>query len=101
MIGSLSEWSIIASEGSGRSAPMRILPGSGINSTTIAAVTDALLPKGIVEFHMSGGRWIESEATYRRPGMGMGVGGAGEWCVWKTDREEVEKVKRYLQKLEI
>ncbi|KAF9245827.1 copper homeostasis protein CutC [Melanogaster broomeanus] len=66
-------------------APIDILPGSGINISTIPVLCSALLPHGLKEIHLSGGKWVEGHSAYRREGMGMGVGGAGEWGVWRTD----------------
>jgi copper homeostasis protein len=80
--------------------PIAILPGSGINSITVRGVLDALLPKGLQQVHMSGGRWYHGPMLYRREGMGMGVGGDGEWGVWRTDVEEVRRVRRLLDSYE-
>ncbi|KAI0050577.1 hypothetical protein FA95DRAFT_568348 [Auriscalpium vulgare] len=75
-----------------------ILPGSGISPKTIRTVLDALLPFGLSEVHMSGGRWRSGEMTYRPEGMGMGVGGAGEWGVWETDEAAVREVRLAVDK---
>lgn len=80
-------------EAHGRS-PITIMPGSGINLSTLSAVLDALLPLGLEEIHMSAGRWMDNVETFRREGMGMGVGGQGEWGVWRTDESVVREVKR-------
>jgi len=72
---------------------IEILPGSGINSSTVGALCQALLPHGLREVHMSGGHWIDGASIWRRDGMGMGVGGAGEWGIWRTSASAVRAVK--------
>lgn len=71
-----------------------ILVGSGINPATVRPVLDALLPHGLREIHLSGGSWVPGEMQYRPPGMGMGVGGDGEWGIWRTSEERVREVRR-------
>ena len=68
-----------------------ILPGSGVSPSTIRTALRRLLPLGLRQIHMSGGRWIPGEACYRKDGMGMGVG-EGEWAVWRTSEERVREV---------
>jgi len=65
------------------------MPGSGINGKTV----DSLVPLRLSEIHLSGGDWIEGEMIFRREGMGMGVGGKGEWGVFVTNEEKVKEVK--------
>lgn len=31
--------------------------------------------------------------VFRKEGMGMGVGGAGEWSIWRSNAEVVRAVK--------
>jgi copper homeostasis protein len=72
---------------------VEILPGSGINSSTIGALCQALLPHGLREVHMSGGYWTDGASIWRRDGMGMGVGGAGEWGIWRTSTSAIRAVR--------
>ncbi|KAG6814145.1 hypothetical protein H0H92_002140 [Tricholoma furcatifolium] len=72
---------------------LTILPGSGINPTSIDSVLDRLLPLGLQEIHMSGSRWVEGDMSFRREGMGMGIGDEGEWGVWVVDGEKVSEVR--------
>jgi copper homeostasis protein len=72
---------------------IEILPGSGINSSTVSALCQALLPHGLREVHMSGGHWIDGASIWRRNGMGMGIGGAGEWGIWRTSGSAIRAVK--------
>lgn len=30
---------------------------------------------------------------FRRPGLGMGVGGDGEWGIWRTSEEHIREVR--------
>jgi len=68
-----------------------ILPGSGISPYTVRSVLLELLPLGLSQIHMSGGRWIPGESQHRKDGMGMGVG-ESEWAVWRTHEENVREV---------
>ncbi|KAI0720042.1 copper homeostasis CutC domain-containing protein [Cerioporus squamosus] len=72
----------------------KILVGSGINAHTIAPLLRELLPCGLREVHLSGGGWVPSEMEFRREGFGMGVGGDGEWGIWRTDEEKIREVTR-------
>jgi copper homeostasis protein len=72
---------------------LTIMPGSGINSTTLPSLLEALLPLGLREIHLSGGKMVPSGMSFRREGMGMGADGNGEWAVWCTQENEVLKVK--------
>jgi copper homeostasis protein len=72
---------------------IEILPGSGINSSTIGALCQVLLPYGLREVHMSGGCWTDGASIWRRDGMGMGIGGAGEWGIWRTSASAIRAVK--------
>ncbi|KAG6817939.1 hypothetical protein H0H87_012407 [Tephrocybe sp. NHM501043] len=72
---------------------LTIIPGSGINPITVAPILDTLLPFGLQEIHLSGSRWIQGDMKFKREGMGMGVGGDGEWGVWIVDGEKVSEVR--------
>ncbi|KAI0275181.1 copper homeostasis CutC domain-containing protein [Gloeopeniophorella convolvens] len=71
-----------------------ILPGSCINPATIRDILDRLLPCGLKEVHMSGGRWVEGGSSHRPQGMGMGACAEGEWGVWLTNEDAVRGVRR-------
>ena len=73
---------------------VNILPGSGINADTVSTLLDGLLPYGLREIHLSAGAWLPGEATFRREGMGMGVGGDGEWGIWRASEDVVRAVRR-------
>jgi copper homeostasis protein len=71
-----------------------ILPGAGINHGTISHVMDHLLPHGLKEVHLSGGRWVDGGMVHRPEGMGMGASGEGQWGVWQTDGNAIRDVRR-------
>ncbi|KAI0033959.1 copper homeostasis CutC domain-containing protein [Vararia minispora EC-137] len=73
-----------------------ILPGSGINADTIDAVLSALLPFGLREVHLSGGRWMPGRTAHRIEGMGMGAGDGHDWDVWRTTAGTVRAIRRAL-----
>jgi copper homeostasis protein len=70
-----------------------ILPGAGINPGTIRHVLDNLLPHGLKEVHLSGGKWAEGRMIHRPVGMGMGASEENEWKIWLTDRETIREVR--------
>lgn len=70
-----------------------ILPGAGINPQTIRYVLDHLLPYGLKEIHLSGGRWIDGRMIHRPVGMGMGINPEKEWDIWSTDGEMIREVR--------
>lgn len=79
-------------------AKLEILPGSGINLRTVQSVLDTLLPHGLTAIHLSGGGWVPSSMELRKEGMGMGVGGAGEWGIWRTDADTVKGVREIVDR---
>jgi len=74
--------------------PLGILPGSGINPSTVPQLLYDLLLLGLREVHLSGGSWVEGGTEFRRDGMGMGVSGSGEWGIWRTNEESVRQVRK-------
>jgi len=79
----------LAQAASAISPSVTIIPGSGINPGTAAALIEAVWPVGVHEIHMSGGEWFEGGMHWRPEGMGMGVGGKSEWGIWKTSENKV------------
>ncbi|VDC05783.1 unnamed protein product [Peniophora sp. CBMAI 1063] len=78
--------------GSRKTGPT-ILPGAGINAKTIASVLARLLPHGLTELHLSGGRWKEGGMSHRHDGLGMGAGGGHDWDVWHTEEAVIRAVR--------
>jgi len=72
-----------------------ILPGSGINPMTVDTVLITLLPYGLQEIHMSGGKWEDGSMSHRPEGMGMGVESPWEsqWGVWRSQECNVREVR--------
>lgn len=70
-----------------------ILPGAGINPGTIRHVLDNLLPYGLKEVHLSGGKWVDGRMVHRPVGMGMGASEETEWAVWLTDGDKIREVR--------
>jgi copper homeostasis protein len=71
---------------------LAILPGSGINPETVGLMLDTLLPHGLQEIHLSGGSWVEGGMSYKREGMGMGIG-EGEWGIWRSHEQQIREVR--------
>ncbi|KAK7695076.1 hypothetical protein QCA50_002266 [Cerrena zonata] len=84
----------------GRDIPLAILPGSGINPTTVGPLVQELLSYGLEEIHLSAGGWVPSIMEYKPEGMGMGVGGEGEWGIWRTNEETVKEVRLIVDKIQ-
>ncbi|KAL4253619.1 Copper homeostasis protein cutC [Abortiporus biennis] len=76
--------------------PLTILPGSGINPNTIRDILKVLLPVGLKEIHMSGGRWDESEAKEEFRNNDIDMGG---WKVWRTDEGSVRRVREIVDQV--
>lgn len=72
---------------------LAIMPGSGINGSTLPNLLRTLLPLNLREIHLSGGRWFPSEMAFERSGMGLGAGKEGEMGVWRTEEQEVRLVR--------
>ncbi|KZV71013.1 hypothetical protein PENSPDRAFT_426348 [Peniophora sp. CONT] len=70
-----------------------ILPGAGINAKTISSVLTDLLPHGLTEVHLSGGKWRKGIMAHRHDGLGMGAGGGHDWDVWRTEEAAVRAVR--------
>lgn len=72
---------------------LTIMPGSGINGKTLPPLLDTLLPLGLREIHLSGGKWGMGHMTFRRHDMGMSIDRDSEWGVWRTQEEQVRKIR--------
>ena len=72
---------------------LTIMPGSGVNNRTLSSILRPLLPLGLREIHLSGGKWTPGGMEFQRNGMGMSAGDNEEWGVWRTQESEVRKVR--------
>jgi copper homeostasis protein len=70
-----------------------ILPGAGINPGTVHHVLENLLPYGLKEIHLSGGKWVEGQMAHRPVGMDMSASEENEWKVWLTDGDTIREVR--------
>ncbi|KAI0652510.1 copper homeostasis CutC domain-containing protein [Trametes meyenii] len=75
-----------------------VLVGSGVNAHTVGPLLTELLPCGLREVHLSAGGWVPSKMEFRRDDMGMGVGGEGEWGIWRTGEDKVRAVRELVDK---
>ncbi|PVG00933.1 hypothetical protein CPB86DRAFT_805581 [Serendipita vermifera] len=76
-----------------------VMPGSGINSTSIGIIATELLPFGLSEVHMSGGEWVEGTAKWKKTGMGMGVTEGKAWNIWKSSFDKISAVRQALDSI--
>ncbi|KAF5323378.1 hypothetical protein D9611_005591 [Ephemerocybe angulata] len=72
---------------------LTIMPGGGVNRNSITTIVQQLLPRGLREIHLSGGRWNSSAMQFKREGMGFGASVEREWAVWATSKKEVYRVR--------
>ena len=80
------------------SRALAILPGSGINETTAQSLLDATLPHCMDQLHLSAGEWVQGHMQLRKEGMGMGVGGSGDWGIWRTNATTVRAVRKIVDR---
>ncbi|KJA28512.1 hypothetical protein HYPSUDRAFT_33935 [Hypholoma sublateritium FD-334 SS-4] len=78
---------------------LTIMPGSGINGQTLPPLLEALLPVGLREIHLSGGKWVIDDIAFKRDDMGMGIDRDTEWGVWRTQEEQVRQVRELCDSL--
>ena len=69
------------------------MPGSGVSEQTVRQIVEILVPLGMREIHLSGGKWEDGLASFKKEGMGMGAGGQNDWSVWHTQEEAVRRVR--------
>ena len=73
-----------------------ILVGSGVNSAQIAELAAVTKTKS---FHLSGKVNVESAMTYRKEDVSMGLPLMSEYTIFRTDADEIAKVRDILQRL--
>jgi len=74
-----------------------IMPGSGVNETTIAEIAET----GAREFHIAPKRSVKSEMIFRNLSVNMGTPDQPEYETLITDRYRVKKVVDYLNAVKI
>ncbi|KLO06779.1 hypothetical protein SCHPADRAFT_1002124 [Schizopora paradoxa] len=72
---------------------MQLMPGSGLNASTLPDILRVLLPLGVRDVHLSGGAWRSGRAQFQKENMGMGAGGKHDWDVWTTAEEKVHAAR--------
>lgn len=72
---------------------VEIMAGAGINASVIQIFLDKT---EITSFHMSGKEAVESNMTYRKDGVPMGLPGFSEFEIWRTSEDEVRKAVNVL-----
>lgn len=73
-----------------------IMAGSGVLAENIKEIHKET---GITSFHMSGKKTFDSEMKYRKEGVSMGIPGFSEYHIIRTDKEEIVKAKKVIDKL--
>ncbi len=70
-----------------------IMAGSGMNSNIIK---EFLLKTKIKAFHMSAKQVLNSKMEFRNENVNMGIPSLSEYEIWRTNEEEIRKVKDIL-----
>lgn len=76
---------------------IEILVGSGVNAEIIRRMTEDVRASS---FHMSGKQILDSGMLHRNSCIHMGLPGFSEYNILRTDREEIQKAKQVLKRLE-
>ncbi|MDL2250019.1 copper homeostasis protein CutC [Lachnospiraceae bacterium OttesenSCG-928-J05] len=76
---------------------IQILGGAGV---TPANLEELRRRTGLCQFHMSGKKVIDSEMTFRKEGVPMGLPGLSEYSIWRTDEEEIKKAAEILERMD-
>ncbi|GJJ13363.1 hypothetical protein Clacol_007615 [Clathrus columnatus] len=74
-------------------SPITILPGSGINPTSVHIIVQCDWWKSFGEIHMSAGRWLDSPMKFRKEHMSMGAGENKDWQIWRAEENAVKQVQ--------
>lgn len=91
MLKAMSELSVALSP------PIIIMPGSGVNPSTVHTIVQHDWWKSCGEIHLSGGSWVDSSASFRKENMGMGAGGINDWRIWRSERNAVAQVRKAVE----
>jgi len=75
---------------------LEILVAGGINADVIKEIYPLIKARA---YHMSGKMIIDSQMTYRRNEVNMGLFGLNEYEIWLTDENKVREAKRVLEEL--
>lgn len=75
---------------------IEILAGSGVDAKVIKEIYPLTQVRA---YHMSGKKIIDSQMTYRKAGVSMGIPGLNEYELWQTDEEAVRAARQVLEAL--
>lgn len=75
---------------------IEILVGAGVSSDNLGELLEETKASA---YHMSGKVVKESEMTYRKEGINMGLPGFSEYEIWQTDEATIRKAIEILQVL--
>lgn len=72
---------------------LTIMAGAGMNSSVIKEFLENTKVKA---FHMSAKKILDSGMEFRNNNVSMGIPGLSEYEIWRTDEEEVRRVREIL-----
>lgn len=70
-----------------------IMVGGGVTASVIRQMISAT---GASSYHMSGKTVLDSDMTYRKKEVSMGISGLGEYEIIRTDREKIRAARHVL-----
>lgn len=74
---------------------VEILVGSGLKSNNLE---EMIQMTGAQAYHLSGKKEVESQMSYRPKEVSMGLPILSEYIIWRTDEEEIRKVRTILDR---
>lgn len=77
---------------------IEILVGSGVNAEVIRQLMEEIHASS---FHMSGKKIISSGMIFRNQQIHMGLPGFGEFDVFRTDKEQIQRARQTLDKIQV
>ena len=77
---------------------IEILVGSGVNAEGIRQLMEEIHASS---FHMSGKKIISSGMIFRNQQIHMGLPGFGEFDIFRTDKEQIQRARQTLDKIQV
>jgi len=75
---------------------LEILVGSGVEAGVIKEIYPLIHARA---YHMSGKITIDSQMSYRKAGVNMGLPQLNEYEIWQTDENKIQEAKQVLENL--
>lgn len=75
---------------------VEILVGGGVNAEVIRQLGEEIHASS---FHMSGKKRINSAMVYRNQKVNMGLPGFGEFDIFRTDKEQIQRARQALEQI--